>query len=612
MANVVTKVELFINSTWTDVTSYVDYGAGINITFGVPRENALADPAQCTLSFKNNDARFTPGNTAGPYYPYLTRNIPLRVSAGSVVRFRGYVSEFPIRSNENRSRVVVPVVASGISRRLNRANVISSTLRSAVLGLSSIGDVTGYWPVEDAPGSTSIASALPTVQSGFLTGSPVFEDVDPGVMSKPIATWNAARGDFVPAAGSGTSFTAFAILTIPTGMSGGEEFFRVSIAGTASSWGLLYSPLFGGNIILQVLSSAGEILAEGISSSALDGQTVPVKIEAFQSGGNVNWSVTIYGFGNESGVLATQTVGPPTAAAIGAGIIPFTADVGVGHLILADTNVALFATNFDNGLSAYAGESAQDRMVRLAAQNGVTISTITNAAWEPFEMGVQPDGTLWDVLRAAEKADIGGILYDSLNGAGLTYLTRAARYNDQQPSITLDYNAGHFSPPLEPTDDDQNLRNDVTANRYLGSAARAVLTAGALSVLDYPNGAGPYPFEDTYNTYRDSELPYVAGWLLGLGTYAAPRWPQITLDLVKNPGLVAAWNLIRPGSPVALQNLPAVFGATSADLQCIGWTEQLSSTHRTVTMNCVPGKSWQVMELDDTTFGELDVMRLAL
>lgn len=604
-------VELFINDTWTDITSYVRDDPGANITFGVQQENGVADPCSCTLTLNNSDGRFTPRNTAGAYYPFLTRNVPVRVKVGTVERFHGEVSEFPVRWEPTGNVVWVPIVASGLLRRLARSNQLESTLKTAVLGLGSIGDITGYWPTEDAAGSTSVGSAIGGA-IGTLTGTPVFAAVDPGVMSKPIPTWDGAAVGFTAATGSGTGFTAGALVTFPTAgaLSGGEELFRVTLSsGTLRSWRVLYG---ADSLLMQIINELGVEVHGDVEITGVDGKTAFIKIEAEQNGANVDWSISALGVGVGGTETEAGTIAWPLFFQVGAGVIALTGGLALGHVIMADTSTALVGSTFADGLEAYAGETVGARMGRVASQAGISAG-VTTGPDEPAEMGVQLDGSALEVMRAAEAADVGGILRDNLDtSVGLTYITRTARYNDQQPLFALDYAAGHLTMPIEPTDDDQVLRNDVTVNRVNGSTARRVLESGALSVQDYPNGVGPYRHEATLGTYLDSELPYVAGWLRANGTVDETRWPRITVDLVKNPGLVAAFDLLRPGSRVEITNLPTISGVASVNLHVIGWTEWITTHRRVATLNCVTATPYRVIELDDATFGELDVMRLAL
>jgi hypothetical protein len=613
-------VELFINDTWEDISSYVRENPGITIGIGVASEGSIADPSHCMLTLNNPDGRFTPRNSGGPYYPYLTRNTPIRVTVGTTVRYRGYTSEFPVRADETATNVTVPIVANGSLRRLARSSVLDSTLKSAIVQyVKDDANMVGYWPCEDAPGSSSVASAIPGGPAGVITlGTPVFRAVDPGVMSKPIATWEAAGATFTPLPGSSTTFTCGALVSFPDAgvLTGGEELFRCYVDGTANIWSIAYSPNDGGGLVLTVIANdllGTELYGDTVISGGLDGTNCYVKLEANQNGADVDFFVDCLP-GPQSGVLTVNscTVGAPYRGQIGMGILDLPDQVGIGHFVLGKSNtVLLHSDTFDPALEGYAGETVTARMARLSDQGGIDIQVVAGP-YSPTEIGAQSDGSLLDALREAEKADAGGILYDSPDDSGLVYICRTARYNDQQPSFALDYEQGHLTPPLSPTDDDQQIRNDVTVNRANGSSARITLDNGALSTADYPDGVGPYRFEDTYATYEDSQLPYLAGWVLGHGTVDETRWPQITVDLVKNPGLVSTFDTLRPGSVVTVANLPDVYGVTDVTLQCIGWEETITAARRTVTLNCVPGTPWQMVELNDTTFGELDVMRLAL
>lgn len=608
--------EFFIEDTWTDVSAYVRADPGITIRNGLPSEGVVADPASCTFTLNNPDGRFTPRNTAGAYYPWITRNMPVRVTVGSSIRFFGYLSVCPPAWNANESVATVNVEAHGISRRLAHANDVPSPLQSAVVYVTgSLGDVTGYWPCEDGANSESIATPLAGGTPGTVVSAPVFASIEPGVMSRPIPNWNGAGATFTPAVGGANGeFTAGALIVFPaTGqLSGGEELFRVDVDGTGESWRLLYSPSSSGSILLQVINSSGVEVEANVHIGSLDGTTAFIKLEANNDGANVDWFLDALPGSQASGTVNSIQVGPPVSASIGAGTIAIGADVGIGHLVLGDTNTALFSSVFDDGLAGYADEDCDARCDRVQTQYGVPVSAFEGGV-EIAELGPQPFGSVLEILRDMEKANVGGLLHDRRTAAGMSYTTRSARYNETTPQIILDYSAGEVALPLTPVDDDQQLRNDVTIDRPNGSSARATLTAGALSVQDYPDGAGLYAYQDTLNIDTDDRLPYVADWVLALGTVDEARWPQVTIDLVRNPGLVADWDDFRPGGRVRIENLPALAGTSDVDLQMVGWTETITPASRRVVMNCVPGSVWLgIFELDDATYGELDVNRLAL
>lgn len=614
-------VELFLDVAWVDITDWVRQDPGLDIQFGVMAESGTADANTCTLVVNNQDGRFSPRNTAGAYYPNLKRNTPLRVTQDAVVRFVGEISEFPTRWEPSGANVWAPLTASGILRRLQHASALDATLTAAARYLlTEHGDLLNYWPVEDAPGATLIASAFDGgAPAGYYGGTPDFQARDLGPGTHAVATWGGAKGYFGPFSATSTSFTAGVYIGLPTsGLTGGEELFRVDVAGSALSWRIIYTPATGGGVFLQVIDSSGVEVLVSSAFQDFDGDSFYATIEATQNGANVDWVFRALAITQYSGTIAAHTVGAPIQIQIGVGTIPIPTDaaVALGHITAADTNAALFHARFYDALTAYAGETISARLSRLATQTGISIS-VTDAGSNPPYLGAQIDGTLLEVLRDLEKADAGGILRDSISQVGLVYITRDARYNDNQPLLTLDYSAGDLSPPLEPTGDDQQLRNDVKVNRRFGSSARKELTSGPLSTADYPDGVGPYPFEDTYGIYADTQLPYLADWVLALGTIDETRFPAVTVDLVANPALTTDAEAMRPGYRLRIENLPAYAGATDVDLQVIGWREHIDAARRNITFVCTPGSIWGsatdggFLQLDDAVFGELNVNRLA-
>jgi hypothetical protein len=608
------QVQLYLNGAWSDITSYVRVEAGIDITNGLSAEGTTADSAQCTVVVNNRDGRFSPRNTAGAYYPYLKRDTPLWVKVNGVTRFVGTLFEFPSQWNENGSNVYVTLTANGLLRRLTHAASLDSTLTTTIGQFAAARGVTGYWPVEDDAGATTIYNAYGGTP-GTITTAPTFAAVDLGPGSHEVATWGGALATFVPTAASATAFTAGCYIQLPTsGLSGGEELFGVEVNGTAKYWRVLYSPGSGGSVFLQVLNSLGvEILATA-NIAVGDGGRFYVKMENSNSGANVSYSFSTLDLGTTiSGSLATQTVGAPTVARIGAGTIaiPAAADVAIGHVVLGSNATTLSTSVFDQARAGFAGESVPTRLARLATANGILIDCVSGS-YSPTELGPQPDGTLLDVLRATEKADAGGILRDSVTVTReLVYITRVARYNDQQSQTTLDYASKQLIPPLAPTDDDQHLANSVKANREGGSSARIELTSGALSTAAYPSGVGLYPFEDTYGVYTDAQLPYLASWILRQGTVDETRFPAVTVDLIANPTKVGNIEALRPGHRLRITNLPAYSGTTNIDLQVVGWQEHIEPNVRRITLVCTPGSSWFVFQLNSSTFGVLDQNVLA-
>lgn len=71
---------------WKDISPYVaiaDAGAALTITYGRADASQQTNPTTAAMKWNNTDARFSPRNPLGPYYPALGRNTPVRVSIPS-------------------------------------------------------------------------------------------------------------------------------------------------------------------------------------------------------------------------------------------------------------------------------------------------------------------------------------------------------------------------------------------------------------------------------------------------------------------------------------------------------------------------------------------------
>ncbi|MGW3427490.1 carbohydrate binding domain-containing protein [Streptomyces melanosporofaciens] len=64
---------------WTDITGFVDIGAGVSINRGSSDELSQVQAGTCSLILDNSDGRFTSGRAASPYYPNVRKNTPIRV-----------------------------------------------------------------------------------------------------------------------------------------------------------------------------------------------------------------------------------------------------------------------------------------------------------------------------------------------------------------------------------------------------------------------------------------------------------------------------------------------------------------------------------------------------
>jgi hypothetical protein len=81
--------------TWTDISTAVDEVTGVTITRGAADELSDTQPGTATVRLDNQDGSFTPGNSASPYYPFVRRNAPIRISV-AVVGVKSGSSPYPL------------------------------------------------------------------------------------------------------------------------------------------------------------------------------------------------------------------------------------------------------------------------------------------------------------------------------------------------------------------------------------------------------------------------------------------------------------------------------------------------------------------------------------
>lgn len=152
------------HNTWTDVTGFVRASRWAR---GRQHEQGRFEAGEATLDMQNEDGRFNPWNTAGPYFGLLAVGVPLQILAtyASVTtkQFTGNLHTFKPKwpSNFNSD---VEFVAQDAFRLLALANIpmaATSAYRAIVMGDSP----RSYWRLGDA-------GALAVDQVGITTLAP--------------------------------------------------------------------------------------------------------------------------------------------------------------------------------------------------------------------------------------------------------------------------------------------------------------------------------------------------------------------------------------------------------------------------------------------------------
>ncbi|TDC35655.1 hypothetical protein E1211_15210 [Micromonospora sp. 15K316] len=512
-------------------------------------------------------------------------------------RFYGEVSSWPSRWNLAGTDQWVPVDAAGITRRLSQSTAVTSPLRRT---LSSI-DPAGYLPLEEGTDATrpTPATARPTT----ATSSQVTYGEESGRLpgSRSVAKLTATSSittTVTPRPGSSTySLLVFIKLAqMPAG--GDQTYLRVHWSGgTVARWDFQMS---GGGYRWVGYDQGGDAVSDHNFNNADNppDDWLMMYVEWSRSGDTITWQPWVANAGDPAfstfSWTYTGTLGHPTRVeVVGNSDLQ---DALLSHLAVDNERIFLSA-DFAAISTAYAGEKAGERIVRVCGEAGIPI-TFWGAPDDTAACGPQPIVPLLDALRDAAAAD-GGILLDARGHRGLHYRTRTSLYN--QTPIPLDYT--HISAPFEPTDDDDATRNDITVSRPDGASSVAVQLDGPLSVLDPPAGVGRYTTSETLNVATDDQLPDLASWLLHLGTVDEARYPRIRLNLAAKT-LAADQALTRQvvlsdtGDVASIDGLPAWLPPGPARVMVQGYTETIDGYDWSIVWNAAPSSPWDVAVVD--------------
>lgn len=607
------RVELQLGGEWLDITADVYTENPITINRGRPDEGARTDAATCAFVLDNTTGRYSPRNPRSDLYGRLGRNTPVRVSVAPLgpagprlVRFVGEVPGWPVQWGTPHD-VRVSVTAAGILRRLGQgAAPLQSAMRREFSNPART-SIVAYWPLEDGSGATEFASALPGAAPMRITMTGI----------KPAAYTGHEASDALPTLGEG-ALTG----TVPVYPTTGENALRFFAAfpdtapeaeavlcsfattGIISRWTITLRP--DGRLSMYGRNALGvEFVRLIAGGNSLLGKKVNVGLDIIQTGTFTDWRlyyVDLDAYTYEGGPVpewrgntVPQAVGRITHIGVGGGK---AGEVAVGHVVLANAAAAYSGTG--RAMIGWAGESLSTRLQRIAAEEQIPFTYTGRPNAAGTRLGAQSVAALLDLFQDAADAD-GGMLHERRDALSLAYRTRATLYT-QAPALTLDYAAREVVAPLEPVDDDQAVRNDVTVQRTGGSSARAVLDTGPLSVLAPPDGIGRYTDSRTLNLYSDDQCAPYAWWGLHRGTWDEARYPSVSVALHEAPHLAEAVAAVDVGDRAAILNPPPWLPPGTVELLVEGYTETLGVRTWEVTFTCSPGGPWLVATLDDVEY----------
>lgn len=514
-----------------------------------------------------------------------------------MTRFVGEVSSWPSRWDVTGRDVWVPAEAAGIQRRLGQGAPVNGSVMYRALTFDAAA-VVAYWPLEDAQGSTSLAAASAGTGPMQIVGEPELAGHTGFIASAALPVLAGAQfTGAAPAYTQGNQTQVRWLMAVPAaGDADNQSIVTFYTTGSIRRWECHYG--VGGTLGLRAFDSGGtQIFDTGDFAFAVNGKLLLVSVEMTQNGANVDYTLGTLEVGQSSGLFAGGTAAGQTVGRVGTIIVSPNgglADTAIGHLSVQAVITSFF--ELADQLNGWIGERAGRRIVRLCAEEGIACVARGDID-ATAQLGAQTPGTLLDLLGEAAETD-GGILYEPREVLGLAYRTRESLYN-QAAALELDYEAGHLVPPLEPTDDDQQVRNDITVTRRDGSSARAVLEDGPLSVQAPPDGVGRYDEQLTINPRYDALLADHASWRLHVATVDEARYPVVTLNLAKlyadgESSKAADAAALDVGDLLTIDNLPAWLPPGLIRQLALGMSEFLALFDWDLSLNCVPGSPYQV------------------
>lgn len=517
----------------------------------------------------------------------------LTFTDGWFPRHTGYVDQWPTRWNDaGLKQALAPITASGLTRRLNQGGVLASAIRR---GVQTAGVVPkAYWPCEDASQATQVSS-------GIAAGLPMRisqpESLGGGqaVGSLPLITvTNTGRlvGAVKPYVG--TDWQVMWLINVPAAVAAEQALLRWQTNGTYPTWQLVLTPAGGTDQVSLRAYDQNNIERLGDVGTDFTGEPYGtqlwIEVSAIQSGPDLNWSYTIWGASGKVGFKAAATAGTVTEVSFGNGSgANLLQGSALGHISVWDTAAITLGAYAQVG---WAGETATARLARLGTQESTPTTLVTTPVADFATMGPPTATTLLAQFREIETAEQ-GVLYDEVDGS-VALLPREARFN-RAVTLPLDITQHQLGWPFEPTDDDQQLRNDVTSSQPSGSSYRYVDTTSANAVT----GVGYYSTTRSVNLFNAADLRQDAEFAAALGTVDDLRYPQIPIDLNRNPSLIASWLAANIGSRLQITHPPSLLTPDLIDLILEGYTEFLSTKRWTAGLNTSSARPWRAWILEN-------------
>lgn len=517
----------------------------------------------------------------------------------TVVDRRGIaeVSDMPQDWDITGTDVFIRTVASDIVRRRTQgATPLRSPIYRNLRQLIGNGALS-YLTLEGGSQTTAAGNAVPGQPAGTVSNVLFTTDTDfpatAGIMT--LNDTNASIGMRVVGAPAADQIFLIFYYKLPAAPGTDIEVFNLYTSGTLRR---VAFTIGAATYRVTAYDYAGASLGSNFSafgSGAAPGQWLALQIVLAKNGTGVDVDLGWYTLGKgvfyglTTMTIGSATVGVPVRASTTAAAA--AANMSFAHIMIGNKAGFDFANvAFASASDAFVGENAAARWMRLLREEGER-GVVIGWPGDTAAMGPQPSDTLMAVLDECART-AGALHYGSRDFLGLEFRTQRSMVM-QSAQASLDYAQNHLSGSFKPTNDDQLLRNNVTANARTGSFAVATKETGRKSVQPPPDGAGPYDASVNVNPAADEQLPDLAGYEVFQGTWPDRRVPNLEVWLERrcfttSATLTAAMRAVGPGDRVTVANVPVWVGGGSSDTLARGYQETLQNRGHRIALSTVP------------------------
>lgn len=491
----------------------------------------------------------------------------------NVWRAYAEITKLPPRWDLSRQDQWVPIVAQGLLRRVGQGrkaleSAVTLYFRSYTTSKlwvplesfeSNIGTVGNMINGGPTPRSLSLTNSTPDASGTFSL---------PGVDGYADFTEDTSYLRVYASAGATPGIWSYMnFIRVPNAPASDILLYRVYATGTARIWYVYLQTDRAVRVEARTLD--GVLLGSDVrpmyngTADLPYGCWLAANLYVYDSGGTVTWAWNYHYHASTAFASASGTFSGSAGVFTGADYYSSSAHTAAGNMQVTQIfhyagDLPFVTDAFARAAAAYNGEECITRWQRLAANAGIK-NTTTGFSGDSKPMGTQIPSKTLDLMGEAIEVD-DSIQLEERDDSGLNFRSRESLWN--QIPIDLDVDAGHLTSPLEPVDDDQQTRNDVTIKRRNGGSSRSIQTSGPLNVNDPeddPDGVGTYDTAPEVNLYTDDQTLAAADWGRSKGTIDEMRYPSMKADLNAeaydlDPHLTAQLLAIDSGDMLRIRN----------------------------------------------------------